>query len=141
DANRKLDEAQSSTGAGFSPAQQKGFEFLLALQHEGVFDASHGGKTFPDPAITAFGLLALQTKPKELRSQQEQVAIEQGLQWLLANQNEDGSFGKQLLNYTTSVAVGALARSDLAGATPALQKAQKFLLQCQYLEQNGYQSS
>src|SRR5262249_45155398 len=97
--------------------------------------------TFPDPAITGFGLMALQTKPKDQRSQREQQTIEQGLKWLLQGQNQDGSFGRQVQNYTTSVVVGALARSGDPAAGPALQKAQQFLLKCQYLEQNGYQSS
>jgi squalene-hopene/tetraprenyl-beta-curcumene cyclase len=76
-----------------------------------------------------------------MRTQQEQAAIERGLRWLVARQNADGSFGEQLLNYTTSVAVGALARWDDPAVKPALAKAQRFLLACQFLESNGYQSS
>ena len=86
-------------------------------------------------------MLALQTKPLALRSQQESAVLEQGLRWLLANQNEDGSFGQQVQNYTTSVVIGALARwADPSAKTP-LDKAQRFILACQNVESSGYQSS
>ncbi|MEI6130278.1 MAG: prenyltransferase/squalene oxidase repeat-containing protein, partial [Planctomycetota bacterium] len=66
---------------------------------------------------------------------------ELGLHWLLTKQNEDGSFGEMVLNYTTSVVTGALARWNDPAAKPAIDKAQKFILKCQFLEANSYQSS
>lgn len=140
-ANRQLDKGQGPAVTAWSPAQQKGFEFLLASQKDGVFSAVYGGRSFPDPAITGFGLLALQTKPRAQRSKKEQETIDLGLGWLLEQQNEDGSWGQQVQNYTTSVVVGALARWGDAAARPALDKAQKFILACQNAEQTGYQSS
>jgi squalene-hopene/tetraprenyl-beta-curcumene cyclase len=140
-ANRLLDHAQEPAATAFSPAQHKAFEFLMSQQKDGVFMATYGGKTFPDPAFTGFGLLALQTKPKAQRTAAESKVIDQGLQWLLAHQNDDGSFGQQVQNYTTSVVVGALARWNNPAAEAALQKAQKYLLKCQHIEQSGYQSS
>src|SRR5206468_9839079 len=85
--------------------------------------------------------VALQTKPRDQRTKAEQETIEHGIRWLVQGQNDDGSFGKYLLNYTTSVVVGALARAGDPATKPVLDKAQKFILKCQYMEQNGYQSS
>lgn len=142
-ANRRLDQGQQpqQPAAVFSPAQQRAFDFLLAQQQDGIFSVTAQGKTFPDPAFTGFGLLALQTKPKSLRTAAENAVIEKGLHWLLAGQNADGSFGRQLQNYTTSVVVGALHRSEDAAAKPALEKARQYILKCQNVEQSGYQSS
>jgi squalene-hopene/tetraprenyl-beta-curcumene cyclase len=131
-------------GAGkpaFAPSQQKAVDYLMSQQKDGVFSASYNGRQFPDPAITGFGLMALQTKPKELRSDAEKAAIEHGIAWLLKNQNPDSSFGRQVLNYTTSAVVGALARSGDPAAKEALAKAQKFLLACQVAESSGSKSS
>jgi squalene-hopene/tetraprenyl-beta-curcumene cyclase len=137
-----IDSGQEpAAGAAFSPAQQKAFAFLMTQQKDGVFSASFGGKTFPDPAFTGFGLLALQTKAKATRTAAENEAIDKGMKWLLAGQNADGSFGRQLQNYTTSVVVGALARWGDPAAKPALEKAQKYILKCQNVESSGFQSS
>ncbi|GDY02843.1 hypothetical protein LBMAG49_21720 [Planctomycetota bacterium] len=141
EANRLLDKAQGPLPTTFSESQQKAFNFLLAQQKDGIFAMSFGGKKVQDPSITALGLLALQTKPRGLRSQLEQAQIELGLHWLLTRQNEDGSFGEMVLNYTTSVVTGALARWNDPAAKPAIDKAQKFILKCQFLEANSYQSS
>jgi squalene-hopene/tetraprenyl-beta-curcumene cyclase len=125
------------TASAFPASQQKAIDFLMQQHKDGVFSITYQGKQMPDPAITGFGLMALQSKPKELRTAAEQKVIEQGLQWLLKNQNDDGSFGRQVQNYTTSVAVGALVRSNDPACRPALAKAQRFILQCQFLEQTG----
>jgi len=136
--------ATGQDGAGkaaFPPSQQKAVDYLMSQQKDGVFSASYNGRQFPDPAITGFGLMALQTKPKELRSEAEKTAIEHGVAWLLKNQNPDGSFGRQVLNYSTSAAVGALARSGDPAAKEGLAKAQKFLLACQVAEGSGSKST
>lgn len=140
-ANRQLDQAQDAPAATFSPAQQKGFDWLLGRQKEGVFWLKMGPKEFPDPGFTALGLAALQTKPKALRTEAEQKVIEQGLQWLLAAQNPDGSFGQQNTNYVTCAVVMALSRWTNAEVKPALMKAQAYVLAIQNTEQNGYQRS
>ncbi len=148
-ANKALDKALGS-GAGsaqdakaaeaaWSPAQAKAFAWLWQQQKDGVFSVTHGGKTFPDPALTAFGLWALQTKAKSRRTADEQATIDKGMQWLIAGQNEDGTFGQQLPNYTTCVVVGALHKWGDARAAEALQKAQKALLGFQNVEATGYQ--
>ncbi len=144
-ANRALDRAQDpqadSPAAVWSPAQQKAYAWLASQQKDGVFSLTMGGKTFPDPAFTGFGLLALQTKPKALRTADEQTTIDKGMRWLLAGQNEDGTFGQQVQNYTTCVVVGALTKWGDATIQPALQKAQRAILGFQNSEATGYQRS
>ncbi len=133
------DPAAAVAAAAWSPVQAKALTWLLQQQQEGVFAVTMGGKTFPDPALTGFGLLALQCKPKALRTAEEQATIEKGLRWLLAGQNEDGTFGQQVPNYTTCVVVGALHRWGDPSALPALQKAQRAILGFQNSENGGYQ--
>jgi hypothetical protein len=141
-ANKKLDGADAPAAAGpWSPAQQKAAAWLMAQQKDGIFEASYAGKTFPDAAMTGFGLYALQTKPKALRTEAEQAAIEKGMQWLLAGQNADGTFGQNVPNYTTCLVVGALHRWGAPAAAPALAKAQKAILGFQNAEANGYARS
>src|SRR5205823_12528493 len=89
--------------------------------------------------FTALALAALQTKPKAQRTAAEQKIVEQGLKWLLGQQNEDGSFGKQTVNYVTCAVVMALSRWDEPAVKPALMKAQAYVLAIQNTEQTGYQ--
>lgn len=143
-ANKLLDKAAQqgeAAAAAWSPAQQKAYGWLLAQQKDGVFAITMRGRTFEDPGLTGFGLLALQTKPKAARTADEQAAIEKGLRWLLQHQNDDGTFGQQVPNYVTCVVVGALVRWDDPAAKPALDKAQKAILAFQNVEGNGYQRS
>ncbi|MFN9757577.1 MAG: prenyltransferase/squalene oxidase repeat-containing protein [Planctomycetota bacterium] len=141
-ANTRLDGAAAPTAdATWSPAQDKAAQWLMARQKDGVFEASYGGKTFPDAAMTGFGLYALQTKPKARRSAAEQAAIDKGMQWLLAGQNADGTFGQSVPNYTTCLVVGALHRWGGAGVAPALAKAQQAILGFQNAEAGGYARS
>ncbi len=143
-ANTLLDRAQAPTagpGATFTPVQQKAFDWLLLQQKNGVFSVAMADEPVEDAALTAFGLLALQSKPKALRSTAEQATIERGLRWLLTRQLDDGTFSEELANYTTCVAVAALARWDDPAVKPALAKAQRALLGFQNLESRGYQST
>lgn len=143
-ANVLLDRAQEpkpGQGTTFTAVQQKAFAWLLTQQKDGLFSASSPDNESPDAGLTGFGLLALQTKPKALRSADEQKTIEQGLRWLLAQQRDDGTFSEELANYTTCVAVAALSRWDDPAVKPALAKAQRALLGFQNIEGKGYQSS
>jgi hypothetical protein len=133
-ASRPATPTAGIPAATFSPAQQHGIDWLMTQQHDGVFLAGNG-KSAP---LTGFGLMALQSKPKELRTPVEQAAIDKGLQWLLSTQNANGTWGEELQNYTTCVAVGALDRWHDASTAPALAKAQKALLGFQNVEANGY---
>lgn len=151
-ANTALDKAaaKQDRADAWSDAQQKAFAWLFGQQKDGVFSVSFPttndkGETvmqsFPDPALTGFGLMALQGKPMSKRTKAEQDTIQKGLAWLVKQQNEDGTFGQQVLNYTTSVVVGALARAKDPLHAPVLQKAQKALLLFQNIEAGGYDSS
>lgn len=142
-ANRELDQGQDPAAqkAAFSAAQQKGFDFLMAQLQDGKMLVAYGDKKVPDPAITGFAMLALQTKPSAQRTSKEAAVVDQGMRWLLAGQNEDGSFGQQVQNYTTSVVIGALVRWGAPEAKTAIEKAQRYVLSCQNLESGGYQPS
>jgi hypothetical protein len=141
-ANKKLDKAQDpGSGAAWSPAQQKATAWVLGQLQNGVYSIKMGDKSMQDPAFTGFAMLALQTKPKAQRTAEEQAAIDQGIRWLLAGQNADGTFGQQVPNYTTCVVVGALHRWGNPEAQPALAKAQKAILGFQNVEATGYQRS
>lgn len=133
-ANRRLDRAAASGQQGsdtFTPSQQKAFDWLLAQQQDGVF--------MGDPALTGFGLLALQTKPEGKRTAAEQAVIDAGLKWLLTTQNDDGTFGDRVPNYTTCVVVAALVRSGDVALKPVLARAQKAILTFQHIEASGYE--
>ncbi|MCA8972920.1 MAG: hypothetical protein KDC95_24255, partial [Planctomycetes bacterium] len=93
----------------------------------------------PSEALTGFGLMALQTKPRGKRTAAQQQTIEQGLRWLTARQDDTGNFSDDEVNYTTCVVIGALSRSDDPNAAPVLQKAQRAILGFQNVEAAGYQ--
>ncbi|MFK7738958.1 MAG: prenyltransferase/squalene oxidase repeat-containing protein [Planctomycetota bacterium] len=136
--NRMLDKSDAAPqGNAWSPTQAKAFAWLFAQQTDGVF-AVQGHK---DAALTGFGLMALQTKPKPSRTEAEQKVIDSGLTWLLTQQNEDGTFGQQVTNYTTCVVVGALTRWGKPDAAGALKRAQRAILGFQNAEASGYSAS
>jgi squalene-hopene/tetraprenyl-beta-curcumene cyclase len=147
-ANRVMDAGGGAPAdAPWTSSQQKAFAWLFSQQKGGVFsvtmpmkgdDGETVMRSFPDPAFTGFGLMALQSKPKGLRAAAEQAAIEQGLAWLLTQQNEDGTFGQQVTNYTTCVVVGALSRWESPKTAPVLKRAQKAILMFQNTESGGY---
>ncbi|MFN7591561.1 MAG: prenyltransferase/squalene oxidase repeat-containing protein [Planctomycetota bacterium] len=124
-----------------SAARSKGLAWLLQQQKDGVFVVNMRGREMRDPGLSAFGLMALQTKPKELRTAHEQKVVDQGIAWLLTQQNEDGTFGQRQPNYVTCVAVGALTRAGNPAHEPVLKKAQRSILVFQHLESSGYSPS
>ena len=151
-ANLKLDKmaAKQSHANTWSATQEKAFAWLFSQQKAGVFSVTMPMKddkgemvmrSFPDPALTGFGLLAMQTKPLAKRTAAEQQAILAGLNWLVKQQNPDGTFGREVLNYTTCVVVGALARWKDPVTVPVLARAQKAILMFQNAEAGGYERS
>ncbi|HEU4418811.1 MAG TPA: prenyltransferase/squalene oxidase repeat-containing protein, partial [Planctomycetota bacterium] len=147
-----LDRGQDPAAAGavFSKAQQKAVEWLMSQQKDGVFSITipvkndkgeEVLKSQPDPGMTGFGLLALQTKPKAMRTADEQTAIEKGIKWLIGCQNEDGTWGQHTPNYVTCVVVAALTRREDPAHKQALDKAQRAILGFQNSEAGGYKSS
>ncbi|MFN7588778.1 MAG: hypothetical protein ACK501_06230 [Planctomycetota bacterium] len=140
-ANVSLDETQDPQAAApavWTASQQKAFAWLLTQQKDGIFSLKLGETSIADPAMTGFGMLALQTKPKAQRTADEQRIIDAGMRWLLGGQNEDGTFGERQTNYTTCVVVGALARWGGPDVAPALAKAQRAILAFQNCEANDY---
>ncbi len=140
-------EATPAPTGAWSEAQQKGFDYLLRNQKDGVFHVKTPGGEVPTLELTALGLAALQTKPRALRSPEEATTIEKGLTWVLGQQNEDGSFGFTTLNYVTSAAIAAFtADADRpaeakAKIEPSLQRAQQYLLGIQHTEDRGFTRS
>lgn len=118
----------------WSPAQTKAAAFLMKQQKDGVFAVKMGDRSVTDPGFAALALAALQTKPESLRTDDEKKTIDAGCKWLVANQNEDGSFGQRMQNYTTCAVVMALAKWNDEAKKPALVKAQKYVLALQYAE-------
>ncbi|MCA8964886.1 MAG: terpene cyclase/mutase family protein [Planctomycetes bacterium] len=133
--------AQDAAKAAWSPAQQKGCDFLLTKQKDGIFSVKMGSREFPDPGFTSLAIAALQSKPAAQRTEAEQAIIDKGLTWVLKNQNEDGSFGRNVPNYTTCAAVMALSRWDPSKTKEALAKAQRYVLAIQNCEKTGSSKS
>lgn len=129
--------AQDAARPAWNPAQQKGCDFLLTKQKDGIFSVKMGPREFPDPGFTSLAIAALQSKPESLRTEAEKQVIDKGLAWVLQNQNEDGSFGRNVPNYTTCAAVMALSRWDAARTKEALAKAQRYVLAIQNCEKTG----
>ncbi len=150
-ANRVMDQGGGAPAdAPWTSSQQKAFAWLFSQQKGGVFsvtmpmkgdDGETVMRSFPDPAFTGFGLMALQSKPAALRTAAEQKVIDDGLSWLLTQQNDDGTFGQQVTNYTTCVVVGALSRWQSPNKAPVLKRAQKAILMFQNTESGGYAPS
>ena len=77
-ANRIMDQAgEQSVDAPWSASQARAFQWLFGQQKGGVFSVTmpikdDKGETqmrsFPDPAFTGFGLMALQSKPRSKRT-------------------------------------------------------------------------
>lgn len=134
-------EGPKAAGGEWRPAQQKGVDFLLAHTKDGAVVVKTPGGDYPSVELTGLGLTALLSKPKALRNAAEQQAIGKGLEWLLAQQNEDGSFGFTTLNYTTSSAIAALTAATEPRYQAALGKAQRFLLGLQHTEEKGFERS
>jgi squalene-hopene/tetraprenyl-beta-curcumene cyclase len=151
-ANLKLDQmaAKQIPLDTWSATQERAFAWLFSQQKQGVFSVTMPLKneqgemvmrSFPDPALTGFGLLAMQSKSIKRRNAKEQQAILAGLNWLVKQQNPDGTFGREVLNYTTCVVVGALARWGDPVTVPVLARAQKAILMFQNAEAGGYERS
>ena len=125
--------------------RQRGIDFLLQNQEDGVFFMSvpgRGGeirKMF-DPGLTGLCLAALQSKPAADRTDAERAVIQSGLAWLVGQQAEDGSFGRRTLVYSTSAAVFGLSRAEGDAYAEPLARARKWLLGIQNIEGRSYSS-
>ncbi len=115
-------------------ALAKGALWLSSAGNKGLYGAP--GK--PNPGFTAMAIGGLLSAP-EPRAPQVQEAIDNALTWLVSLQKPDGSIQDgELANYTTSAAVLALARSGRPEYKPVIAKAQKFLIELQADEGEGF---
>ena len=122
-----------AAAVAFTPTQQRGLDFLLAQQHDGKFlvqDKPHVG-------VSALALAAALSKPASARTDAERAYVQQATDYVLSQQNQDGSFGESLPNYQTSAAVMALADLGTDAAKAAVLKARDFLLAAQNAEASG----
>ncbi len=138
---RRMDRAQEPDPGSWTDVQQLGVGFLLDQQQQGVFHVVTPDGTFPDTGLTGMGLAALQTEPPMQRGADQRLAIRQGLAYLIAEQNQDGSFGRENVNYTTCAAVLALSMAGDKQYEPVLQQAQKYILSIQNIEDRDYERS
>ncbi len=104
---------------------QRGVNFLTDKQKEDGSWADH-------PAVTALACMALHNSEASLNPQIRKEAVEKGRQYLLKHAQEDGSIWqaekeKGYPNYTTSVAVCALAVINNPKDIPVLRKARAFI--------------
>ena len=112
----------------------RGALWLSAAGDKGLYGAP--GK--PNAGFTAMAIGGLLSAP-EPREPQVQEAIDNGLAWLVKLQKPDGSIHEgQLANYTTSAAILALVRSGKKEYEPVIEKAQKYLIDLQVDEAEGY---
>jgi len=141
EADDNLSESDASEPAAWTATQEKGFQFLLGQQKDGVFFVTHEGQKYPDVGLTGIGLAALQTKPKSKRTEQEHGTIVLGLGWLADQQDDSGFFGQNHINYSTCAAVMALAAANDERYRDALDRAQHFLVALQNIDGRGYAES
>jgi squalene-hopene/tetraprenyl-beta-curcumene cyclase len=142
-AARILDKGGAVTGSQqpWPESAQRGVDFLLTCQEDGTFFVDTPGGRFPDTGLSALGLAALQTKPAAQRTEKEKAVIEAGLAALLATQNDDGSFAERNANYSTCAVMLALAKAGRDEFRPALERAQRYILGIQNVEDRGYARS
>jgi Prenyltransferase and squalene oxidase repeat len=115
-------------------AISRGARFLLGAATDGRW----GSPDRADAGLTSMVIGALQAVP-EPRPKDIQTAIDDGLDWLVSLQPEDGSIHQGMLaNYVTSAAVLALSRSAKPEHRAAVLRARGFLLQLQADEGEGY---
>lgn len=115
-------------------ALEKGSLWLAAQSEKGTFGAP--GK--PDAGITAMALGGLLALPAP-RPEPVQMAIDQGLGWLVALQKPDGSIHQgKVANYTTSASIMALARSGKPEFKPVIEKARDWIVALQVGSEEGY---
>lgn len=129
-------EAQSDAApseAGFGKARQRGIDFLLSKHEKGRFlhdDEAQLG-------MSALALAAVLTKPAPQRTDDEKAYIAAATDYILGQQNEDGSFGKAITNYQTSAVTLALAKLGTDRVAKPLEKAVAFIMTVQNAEANG----
>ena len=117
------------------PFVERGIDFLLSRAKEGKWYLAGA----PHPGITALCLSAVLMRPPAKRTDKAKETIEKAIQYLLSNQQSDGSFsagGTPV--YVTSAALEALLASGRPELKPAVRKGMAYLLFMQNIEKRGY---
>lgn len=123
-------------------ASDEGIRFLRSRQSE---DGKWGfrtpdGKFVPDVGITSLCLVAMMESPRAY-NEGDGPFIRLAAEWIASQQNPDGSMGRQLATYNTSIAVMALAATKNPAYKPVLDKAVAYLKVVQSDEGEKYSSS
>ena len=80
------------------------------------------------PALTALALTALQRSPHDY-SDEDEVAIQKGYQWLITQQKEDGGiYTEGLATYNTATSIMAMLASDNTDYHKKILNARAFLI-------------
>lgn len=117
--------------------RHRAVEFLLNPEQR--VQGMWGFAGFPELGISSMVIGALQTIPKAERTETLENEIRDGLAKIASFQQEDGSIHQgQVVAYTTSVAILALARSEDPAHREVVTKARKFLEALQSDEGEGY---
>lgn len=112
----------------------RGLDFLLGLQKDGVWEGSPGT---PSPEMTAMAVAALYERPGGIRPKDAETG-RKAIEFLLSKVDADGMIaGTQTPNYAISVAVMALAASGRADAKPAIQRCVAKLRTFQFLDRDN----
>ncbi|MCE9636924.1 MAG: terpene cyclase/mutase family protein [Planctomycetes bacterium] len=112
----------------------RGLDYLLSIQKDGVWFAKEG---VPSTAYSAIAAAALFERPGGLREKDKAIA-NKAIDALLAEVDTDGSIkNAQAPNYTVSVVVMALTASGRADAKSAIAKCAEKLRTFQFLERDN----
>jgi len=93
------------------------------------------------PAITALSVLSFLKSPQHF-DENNSIAVEKGIKFLLSVQKQDGGFYvDDLAGYNTAICLLALVATNNPEYTTNIQKARDFLLSLQWNEDKGYEKS
>jgi squalene-hopene/tetraprenyl-beta-curcumene cyclase len=90
-----------------------------------------------DPGVTALVVAAVQRRPGGV-GEEDRKRVDAALDWLVSLQKADGGiYEEKNANYTTSLAVQALAAAKRPADREVLERAVKFLRRMQFHEEGG----
>jgi len=112
----------------------RGLDYLLSLQKDGVWDAKPGT---PSAEFTSMAVAAVLGRPTGVREQDQAVA-RKAVDFLASQVEEDGSVRNgHEMNYAVSVMVMALTASGRDDVKPAIDRCVGKIRQFQFLEKDN----
>ena len=131
---------RAPAGRPVDAALAQAWDYLEGLQQDGTFGLDLPFWEGPQAGITALNLSASLYLVERLQRPRP-AWIDRGLDWLLEQQQPDGSIHQGgLAVYTTSVALGALIDAGRPADRAAIERARQFLVAAQADEGEGYSS-